>query len=127
MTNHYTTKKDTKQIKDEFYGSDEEDENEMILEKEYVSSDHSSFITNKYVEDTNKPTVANKFSDMIISLEKIFSLDKEELLNPEPEDSFLLRYNNAFKAYKTIRGTTLYYGNIKTKRSTQFIYHIFLR
>ena len=87
LTNHDTAKKNIKQIKYEIYDSDEEDENEMKLEKEFVSSDHSSLITNKYVEDTNKPTVANKFSDMIISLEKIFSLDKEEVLNPEPEDS----------------------------------------
>ena len=90
LTNHDTLKKEMKQVSDEFYDSDEEEENkmDMKLEKEFVSSDHSSFITNKYVEDTNKPTVANKFSDMVISLEKMFSTEKEEVVNTEAEDSF---------------------------------------
>merc|ERR1712030_91505 len=90
VTNHDTIKNKIKQTKDELYDSEEEEENgsDTKLEKELISSDHSSVITNKYVEDTNKPTVANKFSDMIISLEKIFSTEHEAIVNPEPEDSF---------------------------------------
>ena len=90
MTNHDTIEKGIRQTNDEIYDSDEEEltESDIKLEKEFISSDHSSVITNKYVEDTNKPTVANKFSDMIISMEKIFSTEHEELVNPEAEDSF---------------------------------------
>jgi len=90
LTNHDTMKKVISLTNDEFYDSDEEEENksDTKLEKEFISSDHSSVITNKYIEDTNKPTVANKFSDMIISLEKIFSTEHEAIVNPEPEDSF---------------------------------------
>ena len=91
MTNHDTIKREINKTEDEFYDSGEDEESDISdirLEREFILSDHSSVITNKYVEDTNKPTVANKFSDMIISLERLSSTECEEIFNPEPEDSF---------------------------------------
>ena len=46
--------------------SDEEldEESTVKLDKEQIA-DHSSFITNKYCEDTKTETVANHLSDMI--------------------------------------------------------------
>ena len=87
MKDHDVIKNQIGQINDEMYDSDEEEESSDIkLEKEVVVSDHSSVIVNKYVEDTEAPTVANKFSDIIISLEKLLSAEKEDI-NPFPEDT----------------------------------------
>ena len=89
ITNHSTIKSCPGQIHDEIYNSDEEEDTENVkLAKELVVNDHSSVITNKYVEDTSAPTVANKFSDMIISMEKILSFDNEEAVLTDPEDSY---------------------------------------
>merc|ERR1712030_107446 len=89
ITNHSTIKSCPGQIHDEIYNSDEEEDTENFkLEKELIVNDHSSVITNKYVEDTSAPTVANKFSDMIISMEKILSFDNEEAVLTDPEDSY---------------------------------------
>ena len=80
ITNHSTIKSCPGQIHDELYNSDEEEDIENFkLEKELIVNDHSSVITNKYVEDTSAPTVANKFSDMIISMEKILSFEMRKL------------------------------------------------
>merc|ERR1712055_719883 len=87
MKDHDVIKNQIGQINDEMHDSDEEEESsDLKLEKEVVVSDHSSVIVNKYVEDTEAPTVANKFSDIIISLEKILSAEKEDI-NPFPEDT----------------------------------------
>lgn len=73
---------------DEIYDSDEEEVKEEAtkLDNENVSCDHSSFITNKYAEDLDAPTVANKLSDMIIELEQ--PLVDEEIFNPDSEESY---------------------------------------
>ena len=87
MTDHDTIKNKPVNIQDELYDSDEEVEiKDVLLEKEIVVNDNSSVITNKYIEDIHSNTVANKFSDMIISLEKLLSDEIEENLNPDPED-----------------------------------------
>ena len=85
ITDHDEIKK--KVINDGGSDSEEEVEEETIkLEKENVLSDHSSFITDKYLEDINAPTVANKFSDMILSLEE--NTEADEIFNPDPEQAF---------------------------------------
>ena len=83
MTDHGVIRSQIGQIKDEIYDSDEEEQLSSVvkLEKEVFVSDHSSVIVDKYVEDTKAPTVANKLSDVIISFEKIFSSENEDI-NP---------------------------------------------
>ena len=70
------------------YNSDEEEDEEKTatLDKEHVSCDNSSFITDKYMEDISSNTVANKFSDMIISFEQL--PEEVEIFNPDPEQAF---------------------------------------
>ena len=72
----------------EVYNSDEEEDEEKTatLDKEHVSCDNSSFITDKYMEDISSNTVANKFSDMIISFEQL--PEEVEIFNPDPEQAF---------------------------------------
>ena len=81
----------SKELVDEIYESDEEhnDEESTKLETEYVSCDHSSVITNKYIEDINAPTIANRFSDMILSFEQTsFTEDNVEIFYPDSEEAF---------------------------------------
>ena len=91
FTDHDTIKNYANKIHDEFYDLDgEENLINVELEKEIVVSDHSSVITNKYVEDTNAPTVANKFSDLIIELEKLLPSVREDSVVLDPEESCYL-------------------------------------
>ena len=91
FTDHDTIKNYANRIHDEFYDLDgEENLINVELEKEIVVSDHSSVITNKYVEDTNAPTVANKFSDLIIELEKLLPSVREDSVVLDPEESCYL-------------------------------------
>ena len=70
-----------------FDSDDEElEEKSEKLEKDFVSCDNSSFITDKYMEDLNAQTAANKFSDMILSFER--SPEEEKLCNPDSEQAF---------------------------------------
>ena len=90
VTNHNEIIK-SKELVDEIYESDEEhnDEESTKLETEYVSCDHSSVITNKYIEDINAPTIANRFSDMILSFEQTsFTEDNVEIFYPDSEEAF---------------------------------------
>merc|ERR1712055_881298 len=91
FTDHDTIKNYANEIHDELYDLDG-DENliNVELEKEIVVSDHSSVITNKYVEDTRAPTVANKFSDMILELERLLPTEREETVVIDPEESCYL-------------------------------------
>ena len=77
-----------REIVDDLYDSEEEEDKETTekLEKEHISCDHSSFITDKYMEDMNAPTVANKFSDMILHFE--ISSQTEQIFNPDSEQAF---------------------------------------
>ena len=86
FTDHGKIKNKGIPIRDEMCDSDEEDEiKDVLLEKEIVVNDSSSLITNKYIEDINSNTVANKFSDIVISLENLLSDEIEENLNPDLE------------------------------------------
>ena len=87
ITNHNEILKQ-KELVDDLYDSEEEENEEKTtnLKAEHISCDHSSFISDKYMEDINAPTVANKFSDMILELEKMPGL--EEIVNPDSEQAF---------------------------------------
>ena len=87
ITNHNEILKQ-KTTTEGLYDSDEEeyDEKTVTLDKEHVVCDNSSFITDKYMEDTNANTVANKLSDMILSFEQ--SPEEEGIFNPDPEQAF---------------------------------------
>jgi hypothetical protein len=87
ITNHDEILKQRPTI-DGLFDSDEEELEEKTekLEKDFVSCDNSSFVTDKYMEDLNAQTVANKFSDMILSLEQ--PPEEEELCNPGSEQAF---------------------------------------
>ena len=65
--------------------------NEIKLETEVVVFDHLSVIVNKYVENTEAPAVVNKFSDIIISLEKLSAEMKD--INHFPEDTIYVEEN----------------------------------
>jgi hypothetical protein len=73
---------------DDLFDSDEEEleDKSEKLDKDFVSCDNSSYVTDKYMEDLNAHTVANKFSDMILSFEQ--SPEEEELCNPDSEQAF---------------------------------------
>ena len=62
--------------------TEEYEEKTVTLDEEHVVCDNSSFITDKYMEDTNANTVANKLSDMILSFEQ--SPEEEGIFNPDP-------------------------------------------
>ena len=68
--------------------SDEELEQEstMKLDEEHTS-DRSSFITNKYCEDTKTETVANHLSDMILRFEASKKGIDEEFFTTDPEET----------------------------------------
>ena len=87
MTNHDEMKKQKEEVNDMCDSDEEEYEEETIkLDEEIVHCDHSSFITDKYMEDLSAKTVANTFSDMILSFEQ--SAVAEEIFNPDPEEAF---------------------------------------
>jgi hypothetical protein len=68
---------------------DEEYEEKITLDPEQISSHHSSIITDKYQEDMDAPTVANKIANMIIELECKENAEREERLgNPDPDEIF---------------------------------------
>ena len=77
-----------KEFVDDLYDSEEEqnDEETTHLKKEHVRNDHSSLISDKYMEDINAQTVANKFSDMILEFEQKPGM--EEIINPDSEQAF---------------------------------------
>ena len=64
-----------KEVEDEIFYSDDEEEKEINVSEpvDYYENhgDQSTFITNKYFEDTKSDTVANKFSNLIIALESV--------------------------------------------------------
>ena len=72
--------------------SDEEYEESITLEPEAISSHHSSIITDKYQEDMDAPTVANKIADMIIDLEpkKIQKVEKDLSIQIQMKYSILM-------------------------------------
>ena len=77
-------------ITDEIFDSDEEHDETITLEKENISCEHSSLITDKYREDIGAPTVANKLANMIIDFEcneKRF-IPQNVQINPDPEDIY---------------------------------------
>ena len=51
--------------------SDEEYGETASFETDHISSQHSSLIADKYKEDMDAPTIANKLAEMIIDLECI--------------------------------------------------------
>ena len=55
-----------RELVDDLYDSEEEEDKETTekLEKEHISCDHSSLITDKYMEDMNSSTVAKKFQQL---------------------------------------------------------------
>ena len=69
--------------------SNEEFIKTIPVEQELISSQFSSLITDKYREDMDAPTVANKIANMVIDLE---SKSKPDLLekcdNPDPEEIY---------------------------------------
>ena len=70
-------------------GHDEENEEFVTLEQEHISSQHSSIITDKYQEDMDAPTVANKIANMIIDLEcKTNEETEDQQCNPDPDEIF---------------------------------------
>ena len=87
ITNHDEILKQRPTI-DDLFDSDEEEleETSEKLEKDFVSCDNSSFVTDKYMEDISSNTVANKFSDLIISFEQL--PEEVEIFNPDPEQAF---------------------------------------
>eukprot|EP00092_Neocalanus_flemingeri_P022722 GFUD01024642.1.p1 GENE.GFUD01024642.1~~GFUD01024642.1.p1 ORF type:complete len:2733 (+),score=580.47 GFUD01024642.1:994-8199(+) len=69
--------------------SDEEYEETVTFEKEHISSEHSSLITDKYKENMDAPTVANKLADMIIDLEcNLKPSSTEKYGNPDPDEIY---------------------------------------
>ena len=75
------------ELDDEIYDSEEEENDEKTtkLDEEHISCDHSSFISDKYMEDVNAPTIANKFSDMVLEFE---TKPVAEIINPDSEQAF---------------------------------------
>ena len=71
--------------------SDEEYHNDDTVGTEYISSQHSSLITDKYKENMDAPTVANKMASLVVELEsKSVSSKKpnEKYSNPDPDEIF---------------------------------------
>ena len=77
-----------KEVEDEIFYSDDEEEKEINVSEpvDYYENhgDQSTFITNKYFEDTKSDTVANKFSNLIIALESVEKNDNT-IVDPDPE------------------------------------------
>ena len=68
----------------DYLDSDEEYEETIKLTTEELSCNHSSLITNKYRENMNAPTVANKLVEMIIELESQSDIFEKQI-DPDPE------------------------------------------
>ena len=66
---------------------EENDENELnpIFEQEFIPSNHSTHLRNKYVEDIHSDTVANNLADLIVHLEKQKIFDEKKIFNEEEE------------------------------------------
>ena len=55
-------------------------------DNEQISTQHSSLISDKYCEDMNAKTVANKIASMIIDMEESDVMkNKREQNNPDPD------------------------------------------
>ena len=85
LTNHDEIAK-RKELVDLDSDEELEEESTIKLDEEYTS-DRSSFITNKYCEDTKTETVANHLSDMILRFETSKKVMDEEFLTTDPEET----------------------------------------
>ena len=61
--------------------SDEENNEDTRIDKEVIKCEFSSLITDKYKEDMDAPTVANKLADLIIDIECRNTLSNGESLS----------------------------------------------
>ena len=68
--------------------SDEEDDFHSFANSSVGLAGTASLITDKYLEDSSAPTVANKLADMVVQFETLseeFEEDEAQLIDPEDE------------------------------------------
>jgi hypothetical protein len=91
VSDHNVIQKETNNDKEaDGLESDEEYEETVTFDTEHISCAHSSIITDKYKENMDAPTVANKLADMIIDLEckENATNSEQKYSNPDPDEIF---------------------------------------